>query len=523
MQKTRCRITLTSHGAIFSHMAPMAKAALWDVVAKNRNFKFEWNPKTRRNVKVIGEEFFFIPDDRRHVAIHRNQLEEALLGLKTMDIHDKHIEWVYNDDDLGAVASVVLKDGKTPRDYQVPIVKHAIDVIETSGPKSPTACLPVQTGRGKTLMALFVAEHFQRRIGVVCASKYTEKWQGDLAANLEGVDKSTVITIGGCAQLISAFNKETDFKSKGKSTGVLAYIISLETLNSFIKRFILKRERFEGDPHTLFQTLGIGFVIKDEVHELFHMLFKTEVYTHARAIMALSATIEDKRDKFKERMYHTIWPKAKRYDLLEKIRYTDVYSYTYNMPGIQPYSYQRQGNYSHNKLEESLTSNKAALESYVEMVGDLVEKEHMAKRKEGEKCIIYASMNGMVEHLSAHLTKRYPNLVVGEYIRQDPLANIIDSDITVTSPTKAAAALDVPNLATIVNTVNTGSQKRIVQTAGRLRELKKSSTRYIYTHCNDIPKHFEYHKFTREVLNDVVKTITVVPSSYTVRFVKNKK
>lgn len=519
----RCRITLTSHGAVFSHMTPLAKAALWDVVSKNRSYRFEYNPRTRKNVRVVGDDFFFIPEDRRHVAIHRNQLDEALKALSLVDVHPANIEYVYNDTYPGVDVNIEIVGGKSPRGYQVPIIENAVELFANPKGNAPTSCLPVQTGRGKTLMALFIAERIGKRIGVLCASTYTQKWVMDLDENLVGIDKKTAVSISGCTQLITAYNKEKDFASKGESTGVIAYIISLETLNSFIKRFILKRERFDGDPHELFQVLGIGFVIKDEVHQLFHMLFKTEVYTHSRAVMALSATIEDKRDQFKERMYHVMWPKAMRYEKLEKIKYTDVYDYTYRVPNIQPFTYMRNGSYSHNKFEESLLSNANAKDDYLDMIGSLVDEEFIGKMKSGERCLVYASMNEMVENISDYLTGRYPHLNIGEYIRQDPIENILTSDITVTSPTKAAAALDVPELSTVLNTVNTGSQKRIVQTAGRLREPKDSTRRYVYPHCSDIPKHYEYHNFTRECLNDVVKTMTTGAKQYTVTFKKKEK
>lgn len=521
MQDKKCRITLYSHGALFSHMTPMTKAILWDYISKNRSFKFEYNPKTKRNVRVVGEEYYFIPEDRRHVAVHRNQLAEILKLLDQSNIKAKHIEYVYCDTYKGADVEIIIKDGKDPRDYQVPIVAHVVTTVQNPTHGTPTACLPVQTGRGKTLMALFAAREIGKRIGVLCASAYLEKWDKDLGDNLEGVNSKTVIKISGCTQLIAAFNRERDYTSKGKSTGVIAYIVSLETLNSFVKRFILHRERFDGDPHELFQTLGLGFVIKDEVHQLFHQLFKTEVYMHQPAVIALSATIEDKRDRFKEQMYHVIWPKASRYDKLEKIRYTDVLAYQYSMSGIQPYSYTQRGSYSHNQLEKSIMSNKSAKDCYLDMVGNILDTEHIEKMKTGERCLVYASMNDTVEAVSSYLTDRYPDLTIGEYIRQDPLENILTSDITVTSPAKATAALDVPNLSTVLNLVNGGSQKRIVQTAGRLRELEDSSTRYVYTYSPDVPKHLEYAKFTNECLGEVVKTINAAPMKYSVRFVKN--
>lgn len=502
------RIDLFSHGLEISKMHPLLKGVVWEFLKDFREFKEEFDYVSRRKIRKFSHGYFFVPEDRRHTCMHRLMFEPLMEHLRNHRYDESKLEIHYHEPYLGLPCDISVI-GKEARDYQVPIVEHIFNTV-------PTACLPVQTGRGKTLMALLAAQLVDRRIGMIAKSAYCEKWKGDISGDTN-IELSEIEVLTGSPSVIKAALRELGRKGKTRQTKIKTYIIALETLNSFINRFILKGEECPFEPRKLLEILGIGFLIKDEVHENFHQLYKVECYLDVPRVVSLSATIKD-TSKLARRMHGIIWPMSIRYNQLEYIKYTDVYTVPYYMQGLKGYDYKSRGSYSHNQFESSILRNPKVRDEYLRMIDVCIETYFHRIKKENQRCIVYASMNNTVDLIQDHIQNKYPEYQVNRYIQKDPLSNITSGDITITSPSKAGAAIDIPGLRTVIDTVNCSSERMIEQKAGRLRELKDCTPNYIYTWTPNIQQHCNYKETMLATLSDKTKSQTGSHLSFHMQF-----
>lgn len=357
-----------------------------------------------------------------------------------------------------------------------------------------------------TYMALKAASIFGERFMLVTRGGYIDKWIEDVKKTYD-IDDSRIIVIKGEKALMRAIElaKAGDFDYD-------VLLVSTGGLADYIKHY----EQYLGtelgdlylDPRALGMLFGVGLRIVDEAHQMLHMYYRIDLYSHFNKVLFLSATIIG-NDAMEKRIHEIIYPTAKRYTGAEWKCYIVATALRYNLnePHKARFKDHRK-NYSHVVYEQYLMRNKEKLKNYLNMVGNLA-YDFFKNRKPGQKYLIFASTVDMCNVMVADLKKRFPHLKVGRYVAEDNLEDIYEYDLTVTTPGSGGTGIDIPDLAAALATSSVSSGKLNIQMLGRLRELKNypgEFPEYQYLVCSDIPKQVEYHKQKYELFQGKVKT-----------------
>jgi superfamily II DNA or RNA helicase len=356
------------------------------------------------------------------------------------------------------------------------------------------------------------------RILIVVLPKYVEKWCNDLT-NISDIKPKKVMPISGSAQVKGLIQLAQDHPENLPD----AIVLSLTTMQNFFKgyeenRFSEEFKDYGCNPEDLCKTLGIGNIIIDEVHEHLYSVYKFMCYTHVPKIITLSGTVVSD-DPFIQKMHHVMFPKEIRFDKIKMKKYIKVFAISYNyrdwMSAGMRTTEHGSRNYSQIAYEKSIIKKKMILDGYLKLLGMVIDIAYIYDFKEKDKLAVYAGSIAMCDLILAFLKNKYPKLDIRRYVEQDPYANVIDSQIRVTTILSAGTALDIPDLRAVVMTNSINSPVSNLQTLGRLRELKDRDVKFFYLYCTDIPKQVDYHHRRKDLFADRVLSIKEFKSPMT--------
>lgn len=361
-----------------------------------------------------------------------------------------------------------------------------------------------------TVVASHIAAELKHRIGVVVLAGYVEKWITDLSTYLT-LDKDEIGVVKGGKNLILASHwAETEEPPK-------AIVFSMDTMMTWFDLYEKDHNNPELDkygckPWELYQSLGIGLVIFDEMHQHLHKVYRTNTYLHAPGSVNLSATLIAS-DPMRRKVQNVMFPKTIRFEKIQMKKYITCHGCAYQIvdmanSGIRTSEF---GNtsYSHNAFEESILKNKVLGKQYMDMLLKLIKEAYIDRRLEGDKCIVYVFRKSFAYELVKHLEKRYPELVIRTYVEGQPDENIKESDICLTTLGSGSTGHDVKGLRVAINTVSVDSPVANLQALGRLREFKSrdhdNDVHFYYLYCSSIPKHVDYHENKKVLYADRLK------------------
>lgn len=375
---------------------------------------------------------------------------------------------------------------------------------------------PLQTGKGKTATALYYMCEYGERTLITMNAKYIPRWVQDLQGDSAKVDliDGDLLVVKGMEQLkkylLLAKDDELQFK---------VMLISNTTLDNFHKDYLANPKPWKkyglkhiSDFYTIFK---FGLRIRDEAHEHLHFNFKFDLFTHVGKTLDLSATLLYD-DAGSERMSRVVYPIEDRFDQGKWDTYIEVLSVEYSLKPTTKLKWTQgfNGPYNHNQFEMSILKNNVYTDAYLGIIRAMVQELFTDVRTEEEKALVYCSTKEMCSKVSAYLQDRFPHLTVNRYIGEDEYDNLLSAELVVTTPKSAGTGVDIPKLATILNTVNISSTQANIQLAGRLRFDEKITTRYYYMTCINIPHHVKYDKEKRHKLKGVVKSLGTLDTSH---------
>lgn len=449
-------------------------------------------------VKVPDCTFAAAPISREFFCVHRGQLDEFRTYLARCGVPPDEIEEVIVPEYKAAPAKLIMKDFWVDKPHQTPI----IEFIMADG---KLKILPVQTGGGKTYMALKAASLQGERMMLVTRGGYIDKWIEDVKKTYE-IEDDRIIVIKGEKALMRAIEKakEGDFDYD-------VLLVSTGGMADYIKHY----EQYHGtdlgeaymDPRGIGMLFQVGLRVVDEAHQMLHAYFRIDLYSHFNKVLFLSATIIA-TDELEKRVHQIIYPSSCRYVGAEWKRYITATALRYNLEEPHKARFKdHRKNYSHVIYEQYLMRSKEKLKHYLNMVGNLT-GDFLKNRSPGQKYLIFASTVDMCGIIVDDLKRRFKDVIIGRYVAEDELAEIYGYDIIVTTPGSGGTGIDIPDLAKALATCAVSSAKLNVQMLGRLRELKNypgEEPEYQYLVCYDIPKQVEYHKQKLEMFKDKVK------------------
>ena len=404
-----------------------------------------------------------------------------------------------------------FKKGASLLETQVPFV----DFIMQPG---RTKLVGLQTGGGKTFLTLWAIKELGVRAVIVLKGGYIERWLPDLIGedSLMGLREDQVRVIRGLASFMQLCLDAV----QGNITESII-IFSTDTLRMYHDHYFA----FNGDmtifsgipPYALFEALGAGVKVVDEVHQLFHANFRTDLYTHIPLTISLSATMVAGQDNFKQFLYNTMFPKSSRADPGKYNKYIEMYALMYNLDYKSSITlrWNRKGttDYSQNEYEKSILKNAKVREKYINMISSKINEYFVTKRTSNEKCLVFAGTVDMCSVLVTHMRKLWPKLKINKYTSEDDYSVIAEADIIVSTVGSLGTAHDIPDLWQVHKTVGLGKEDTNLQVAGRLRVMKNFPGRtplMYYWVCEDIDKHMRYHRVKQELFRERTLKLGVI-------------
>lgn len=490
-----------SHGIAVKPGDRRCREALISFCRTLIQWEFTKKPPEWRPVRTMKKVYATATSDRSEFRFHRNLLTEVIQHLDGYGIRKSNIIF----EDLPPVDALrvdfPINDDVIPRDYQ----EGLIDFLARDD--LPIKVTNLQTGKGKTLSALCAMTKIGVRTVIQLRGGYVSRWIDDLEG-LFSFKKGEVMVVRGRDALLSLINQALADDIQAK-----VIIITNKTLYKFFEEYERNPyDNFYGcRPEELYGLLRAGLRIVDEVHEDYHLSFRTDVYSHILTSIHLSATLSTE-DPFRRRMYDIALPQNCWYKGIEYDKYIMSYALFYHNDGDRKVrtSERGQDTYSHGAYEKSIIKHKDMLANYLEIIRWPIQEFYIEDDwKGGQKCIVFCYLVEFCEILRDHLRKYYPDLKVMEFVAETSEEVLKEADIIISTIKSAGTAQDIPDLKTTVLTHAVRKKEANIQTLGRLRKLKRwpdVTPIFVYLNNSSIEAHMKYHEAKKEIFKDVVMT-----------------
>ncbi len=428
--------------------------------------------------------------DRREFRFHKHSLDDLKNHLRGSGYQEnEHYDVVEIPLYTPAKATLGFTTEKQPREDQPSQIAYVLA-------EGTSKLLELQTGKGKTYVALYCAAQLGVRTAVVLKGMYVDRWVLDMRDSPKSilkVPKDRMWVIRGSHDL-----KQLIELAKTNQLDVDVLVFSTRTLHQYYRDWhnYSDPDMYGVEPGKFWETLKVGFVINDELHQEFHFHFIKELFSHVPKLLSLSATLVSKNTMLK-RMYKIAYPDEIRTSPGEYDKYALVYNlqYTLNQPNRLKWIGGK-GFYSHTTYELSIMKQPKVRERYYEMVYRQMVHTFFETRESHHKALVYMATIQMCDQFCEYLKKKHPELNIIRYVEKDPYEKLIEADVSVSTLIKSGTAVDIPNLREVYNTIAVSSEAANLQALGRLRKKEdepEHPRRYWYFSCTNIPTHVKYH------------------------------
>lgn len=468
--------------------------------------RFGGGPRYQQREEKDPPVFAASRKDRKEFRYHINHLPAFRDALQRAFINDTMVEWKKREISEGVDVKFVIDPKLTDLDRQKGILDY---VLDDNGPVSKL--VEAQTGIGKSYCGMRWMQHVGKRTVIQLQPKYIEQWLADLKEKLI-IDPKRIVVIAG-----------DDKKQKGKKMGAREKLMSLcnmagpdfpydivilssKTLQNWIKEYRTLGEDYFAQgwactPGDFYEHIGAGGRLIDEVHSEFHLNFLSDLFTHCQKSLSLSATLLSDAP-FINKMYEVAYPKDKRYQGGEYLKYVNAYAleYAFNDPERIKTTERGQSMYSHHAVEKSIMKQPQVLSNYFHMIKSTLVNTYIQNYRPQQRALVFCSSIDMCTRLVDFLREHFPSKEVMRYVEDDPRENL-EADISVSTLQSAGTGIDIKRLASVVLTTAVRSSQTNVQGFGRLRLPADGSTpEFTYFVCRDIGKHIDYHESKLELL-----------------------
>ncbi|ANZ48614.1 DNA helicase [Erwinia phage vB_EamM_ChrisDB] len=473
--------------------------------------------------------YAYLPGTRTFI-FHKTFLEQILSVIKnTVVSHRLDVKLIEHD---------VTKNRKQP--YGCAFPNHGFDLVVTDpdsrfyyqndvveaalDPLWAQVIFAIQTGRGKTKSLQKVMVKMGVRTALIMRPTYKDKWIFDCCDDPTGllVEKEHVLICQGVQSIYDAYEMGQNGELDAKDIRII--IIPTVTLQLFLKEYMNTSATNAINLDDFYDTLGVGLVGYDEVHEHFLLVYLSGVMLNPPKTVEMSATLEPGaakvfiRERYKER-----FPIINRLSI-PYIPVVDVRGLYYTIEDKKlAWWATKMTPYNHKVFEGKLMREGYHI-SYCEMWYNLMEKTYLANYEPGQKIIILFATVDMCEFYTNYVREKlsthpvFCDLMVAKYNGGDSYDDFIMAEIGVSTPNKAGTAIDKPGTVHMYVTTPIDDQQLNEQIAGRPRPvIWDMNPKVWFGHCMNIPKHGSYLNSRMNSLKGKVLSFMVATSPYVVR------
>jgi hypothetical protein len=328
-----------------------------------------------------------------------------------------------------------------------------------------SVCL--KTGDGKTFVSTaYIAGSETVAVIILDQEMLIKQWK-DRLLEYTDLKESDIGIIVGSEKVRTLMSKPATHK---------IYLASHRTLGSYA-----------GNNHELigklFKHLGIGIKIFDEAYKEWKNLFMIDCYSDVASTIYLTATPE-RSNKREDSVYQRMFIKVVQYGLEHKFheeeKHHKVIYVDYNTsPSMDMQIFLEKGRrgFNVNGWYDYIEEN--CFEYFMQVLVQLIEMAF--KGKPDTKIVIILYKLRTIELAIDYLHEVFPSKSIGNYttmISGKDREKEFMNDIILSTPKSFGAAIDVPTLECLINTVPFSSQVVTEQLIGRLRAVGNKPTLY---------------------------------------------
>lgn len=486
------KITVFTHGILVAPGNDRARKALLQFCYTLAQWSFNKKPPHWKLEKTITKVYAAATKKRTEFRFHRSQLEEVIIALQVGGVQESTIKVTYKDKPKYVKVEFNKRKLPTPYEEQEPIIEHLSEL------DVPIKVTNAQTGRGKTLMCLHAMANIGARTLLQLRGGYIKRWLPDLE-ELLGLSTKDMMVVRGSSSLISLFN----MAKLGELDKYKVIIVTSKTIYNYLKEYEKspKRNMYGVKPEEMYELLGVGLKVIDELHEDYHLNFKSDIYSNVANAIYMSATLETK-DSFRARMYEIAHP-SKFWKSLEYHAYVRVIAKLYSQEDTSmafETSHRGKTDYSHSAYETSILKNKTATDNYLQIVHESFNHEffNLTPFEPGQKLLIFFSLVDMCETAKVYFDKKLSDMKIGVYVAGSETKVLEESDIIISTVESLGTAMDIPGLKVVCLTRSIDKFEKNEQIKGRLRKMKGKwvdiEPILVYLVNVNITKHLDYHE-----------------------------
>lgn len=495
---TTAKIRVVKHNGFFvvSTDDPGVLSHLHHFDRRFTTYKFKYDYQTRKTIRV--RDAVYSAGNRIYGEFRFNigSLQEFALFIKEIGYRSDEIDFSEKAPPRADKINIQLRPEFTPWEKQKPFIHGLV-----KKDKKPYKLVDLQTGKGKGLISIASLARLGRAILILIRPGYSEKWILELTEKLD-VTRDDIMTVNGSDELNEVLNNSDKHGMRKPIT-----IISNTTFRNYINEYEVLEEPddfgYDYYPYEVTKILKIGTVLIDETHEEFHAVFKACLYLDVHLVIGLSATL-DSDDKKVRTFQHIMYPDNARLSFMEYHRYATLVHVNFKLRNPRRVRPMKKMGYSHIKLEQDIMRDSHLLKGYIDMIDYFLKKGYIDRKLPGEKALIFAQTIDLCTYIQKILQQRYPELNVQRYVGEDDFENIMQGDITVSTPLSSGTAIDIKGLISVYQTVSVKSTVANLQHLGRLREIPGREVRFYYFYSFDIKKQADYHFRRMEIFRDRV-------------------
>lgn len=354
-------------------------------------------------------------------------------------------------------------------------VEHEAALAHLLNTSSPMRGNDLQTGKGKTYVGIKTSTILRHPTAIICES-LVDQWVENYIEKTN-IPSERIYVIQGVDSIISLWKILNDPTQKDKEPWVL--IGSLKTMSMYAQHEDLPYSELP-PLNELFVRIGIGEVIHDEIHLSTNMHVLIDMVINIEHNLYLSATPK-RSDKHEQAIFTRIYPKGmiggtNKYD---KYVNTKIILYDLHTKCKEKKFINFGHGYSHIKYESVLLNDPSLRPRFLELIIRNLYAEYHNRVVAGDKCLVIVSTVRMAEWIKSELVKRFDAYDIRTYLSSDPIDNLHDADIIISTPKSCGVGKDIRGLITLINTVSMSSEPGLEQLFGRLRKLPEKECRFI--------------------------------------------
>ena len=429
------------------------------------------------------------------------------------------VEWVVEstvDYEPEYVHQIIRKD-RSPWKTQKP----SLDFISTNHGIYNSSLLKARPGFGKTCITYFYAGILNQRFMGVFPSEYMDVWSTSIAEFMV-VEEGDMLLVRGTVALNRLFKAVL---RKDKLPKFI--IISNGTYLAWTKKWLktkevatmgVKRKKWEYpcDPTTLCEFFSIGVLYMDEAHATLYRMWLVHALSNVPRLLGLSGSYVS-NDKVVKNIHDILYPSKYQFTPKKTDNYTVYVNMLYkwnSIHGTPDITESGSTMYSHIAYEKWIMKDKDRLASYINLMENMCSVFWDKRKDDNQRLLVFCASKKLCTLMHERLSDEYPSLEFTLYIEDEEYDNLIKADGSVASPQKASAAVDIPSLITVVNSVNYTSPQKLIQIVGRLRPIKDVKVIFVQLNCADIPKHTRYEADRVEIYKSMTFTQMVKQYKY---------